>query len=205
MLEFLQGKASDRKLRLFAVACCRRAWELMPSADCRLAVDAAEQTADGHFDASALYRMSDKINTVLGSLALSSEGEEYAAIAAGRVSSRDHLHMTDEAAAVAIAVHRSSETWESERRTEGKCQAALLRDNFGNPFRPVTADPAWLTSSVRALAEGIYAERAFDRMPVLADALEDAGCGNAEVLDHCRSGGLHARGCWVVDLLLGKE
>src|SRR6185369_15625565 len=84
-------------------------------------------------------------------------------------------------------------------------QATLLKDIFGNPFRPVAVDPAWLTSTVVALAEGIYADRAFDRMPSLADALEDAGCDNADILNHCRQPGEHVRGCWVVDLVLGKS
>ncbi|AWM42102.1 hypothetical protein C1280_02235 [Gemmata obscuriglobus] len=80
-----------------------------------------------------------------------------------------------------------------------------MRDIFGNPFRPVAADPAWLTSNITALVTGIYADRAFDRMPILADALQDAGCDNADILTHCRSEAQHVRGCWVVDLLLGKE
>ena len=82
--------------------------------------------------------------------------------------------------------------------------ASIVRDVFRNPFRPVAVDPAWLTSDVVALAGGVYAERAFDRLPILADALQDAGCDHAGVLDHCRSEGPHVRGCWVVDLLLGK-
>jgi hypothetical protein len=81
----------------------------------------------------------------------------------------------------------------------------LIREVFGNPFRRVAADPAWLTSTVASLAEGIYAERAFDRLPILADALQDAGCENAEVLGHCSGPGPHVRGCWVIDLLLGKS
>jgi hypothetical protein len=80
----------------------------------------------------------------------------------------------------------------------------LLRDVFGNPFRPVSLDRARLTSDVVALARGIYDERAFDRMPILADALQDAGCTNEDVLAHCREPGEHVRGCWVVDLVLGK-
>jgi hypothetical protein len=87
---------------------------------------------------------------------------------------------------------------------EGKEQCRLLREIFGNPFRPVVADPRWLTSTVRGLASAIYAERAFDRLPILADALEDAGCDHADVLAHCRGDGPHVRGCWVVDLILGK-
>jgi hypothetical protein len=84
-------------------------------------------------------------------------------------------------------------------------QIALLRDIFGNPFRPAVPEPAWLTSDVRTLARGIYDEKAYDRMPILADALQDAGCNNEEVLAHCRdSKQVHVRGCWVVDALVGK-
>jgi hypothetical protein len=83
--------------------------------------------------------------------------------------------------------------------------AGLMREIFGNPIRTVTLDPLWLTFDVQALAEGIYAERAFDRMPILADALQDAGCTNEDVLSHCRdANAVHVRGCWVLDLLLGK-
>ncbi len=80
----------------------------------------------------------------------------------------------------------------------------LLNDILGDPFRPVALDPSWCTEAVVGLAAGIYADRAFDRLPVLADALDDAGCANADVLAHCRGPGPHARGCWVVDLVLGK-
>jgi hypothetical protein len=81
---------------------------------------------------------------------------------------------------------------------------ALLRCVAGDPFRPVACDPGWRTADVVSLARGIYDERAFDRLPILADALQDAGCDNADVLGHCRGPGPHVRGCWVVDLVLGK-
>ena len=88
----------------------------------------------------------------------------------------------------------------------GRClQGDYLRDIFGNPFRPVIADLAWLTPTARSIADAIYRDRAFDRLPILADALEEAGCNNADVLLHCREPGEHIRGCWVVDLVLGKE
>ena len=80
----------------------------------------------------------------------------------------------------------------------------LLLEVVGNPFRPVNYDPSWRTPTVLALAQGIYEEGAFDRMPILADALQDGGCDNIDILDHCRGPGPHVRGCWVVDLLLGK-
>ena len=88
---------------------------------------------------------------------------------------------------------------------ERAAQSVVVRDIFGNPFRPIAVAPEWLTSTVLALATGIYADRAFDRMPILADALEEAGCENANMLLHCRQPGEHVRGCWVVDLVLGKE
>jgi hypothetical protein len=81
----------------------------------------------------------------------------------------------------------------------------LLRDVFGNPFRPVALDAYWLEPKVVALAQEIYDHRAFDRLPALAFALEEAGCTNAEILAHCRGPGPHVRGCWVLDLVLGKE
>jgi hypothetical protein len=85
-------------------------------------------------------------------------------------------------------------------------QSALARDVFGPlPFRLVTLDSSWRTSTVLGLASAIYAERAFDRLPILADALEDAGCDQPDILSHCRSDGPHVRGCWAVDLVLGKS
>ncbi len=80
----------------------------------------------------------------------------------------------------------------------------LLQDIFGNPFHKPSLDPAWLAwdnGLVRKLAQAIYDERAFERLPILADALEDAGCADADLLNHCRQPGMHVRGCWVIDLL----
>ncbi len=84
-------------------------------------------------------------------------------------------------------------------------QAALVREIIGNPFRPVAIDPSWLSSTAFALAQGIYDDKAFDRLPILADALQDAGCENADLLNHLRSEGPHVKGCWVLDLILGKS
>ena len=99
-------------------------------------------------------------------------------------------------------LHFLLEGWQEQENRQRN--AELLRDIFGNPVRPVALDPAWLSSDVVALARGIYDERAFDRMPILADALQDAGCTNDDILSHCRGDGPHVRGCWVVDLVLGK-
>ncbi len=83
-------------------------------------------------------------------------------------------------------------------------QVGLLRDIFGNPFFPMTLDLEWLTSTVTALGRQMYESRDFTAMPILADALQDAGCENDDILTHCRGPGSHVRGCWVVDLVLGK-
>jgi hypothetical protein len=91
-------------------------------------------------------------------------------------------------------------SWKRDADTVDPLQACVL----GPPNRP-PADPAWLTADVVALARGIRSEAAFERLPILADALTEAGCEDADILTHCRSGGPHVRGCWVVGLMLGKE
>ena len=91
--------------------------------------------------------------------------------------------------------------------SEGAVQATLLRDIFGNPFCPIILDPAilaWDDGTIPKPAQASYEERAFDRLPILADALEEAGCDNADILAHFQGPGPHVKGCWVIDLLLGK-
>jgi hypothetical protein len=84
-------------------------------------------------------------------------------------------------------------------------EPGAIRDIVGNPFRPVAFDPAWRTEHTAGIASKMYEERDFAGMPILAHALEEAGCDNADILPHCREGGVHVRGCRVVDLVLGKE
>jgi hypothetical protein len=96
---------------------------------------------------------------------------------------------------------RKARNGEAERRW----QVWLLHEMFENRFPPIFIETCWQTTTVIALAQSIYAERAFDRMPILGDALEEAGCTTAAILDHCRRPGEHVRGCWLVDLILGKE
>lgn len=186
MLAFLRdrGAASDRKLRLFAVACSRRAWPLIDDLG-RAAVELAESFADGRANSEQLRA---------ARLACKGSGGHsswYAAVTDPAVAARNAA-----LSAVGGASHPDHERL---------AQADLLRDIFGNPFRPVTVQPSWLTPAVLTLAGRIYDERAWDRLPDWADALVDAGCDAAEVLNHCRGPGEHVRGCWVVDLLLGRE
>jgi hypothetical protein len=116
-------------------------------------------------------------------------------------------------AALAIrrdALHRATHDvrWRVADRDEAKerlRQASALRDIFGNPFRPITFSPQWRTDTAVSLARQMYEARDFSAMPILADALQDAGCDSEDVLNHCRGDGPHVRGCWVVDLVLGRE
>jgi hypothetical protein len=139
--------------------------------------------------------------------------------AARAVGSPDFLRALDQAAKAATGGGKRS-AWPSEFRpgealgadilgrfaAEARAQCDLLRDVFGNPLRASPAlDPAWLTTAVVPLATAAYDERTFDRMPILGDALEEVGCDDPEILEHCRGQGEHVRGCWVVDALLGKS
>jgi hypothetical protein len=194
MLKFLRRKASERKLRLFACACCRRIWRFLPDKRSRKAVEVAERYADGKADEDRLgSACEDAVEA-----AETGRGADAAAHASD-ISPVDAKYVAFEAA---WAARRTDDSPPTE---EFVAQAELLRDIIGNPFRPVTVDPSWLTHTVTALAKGIYDKRAFDRLPILADAPEEAGCANADILAHCRKPGEHLRGCWVVDLLLGKE
>jgi hypothetical protein len=200
MLEFLRGTASDRKLRLFACACCRRLWHLLTDERSRNAVEVAEQFADGRKttdEISARFHDAEPVKYDF-------HHNYFAADAASRCLHRSHglVPKSIQWAVTSAAPEDGKATAATAETTE---QTGLVRCIFGNPFRPVTINPSWLTSTVIQLAEAIYHERAFERLPILADALEDAGCSSAEILAHCRQGGEHCRGCWVVDLVLGKE
>ena len=108
-------------------------------------------------------------------------------------------------AAVRLTVYDFGSAEEVSRwRARLHVVAAYLRDIFGNPFRPVAFDTAWRTENTVGLAARLYEERDFAAMPILADALEESGCDNPDILSHCREPGVHVRGCWVVDLVLGK-
>ena len=217
MLAYLRGRASDRKLRLFAVACCQRVWQLLTDGRSRQAVEVAERYADGLAGEEELRLAVVGASTVAERGVAASDlvvDESVASAAFAALNST----LPAEKAADYVTANAASAVYHAAtapgrlpavaRSAERAAQAALLRDIFGNPFRPAPADPAWLAWNdgvVPRLAQAVYDERAFDRLPVLADALEDAGCTDEQILRHCRAPGEHVRGCWVVDLVLGKE
>jgi hypothetical protein len=194
MLEFLQVKASDRKLRLCAIAYCRRIWSLLDDARSRRAVELAERFADGgatDYERMVAQDHAEKVTKALtGSAANAPRAAAFAALPWADSAARGVLTMTPPLLGEPVS---------------GALRCEFVRDIFGNLFRPVTIDPAWLSATVTQLAQAIYQELAFDRLPILADSLEEAGCTEVAILEHLRGPGPHVRGCWVVDLLLGKE
>jgi hypothetical protein len=197
LLECVAGRVSDRKSRLFAAACCRRVWGLLPGPESRRAVEVATLFADGQAGLADL-------EATWG--AAWAEGRSPAAYAA-RPEPAGHAWRAAQDAARAARSARSRAGSPNGSASRER-QAPLLRDVFGNPFRPARLDPAWLRWGdcvVAKMARAIYDGGRFGDLPVLADALEEAGCTEGSVLGHCRRPGEHVKGCWVVDLLLGKE
>jgi hypothetical protein len=212
LLDFLARMPSGRKLRLFACGCCRqRIWHLLTDGRSRDAVETAEQYADGLVTRDVLRTAWLAACEAVATVPLASgplEGRRvprFVATAAAFATYRSHRCAREVAARVFHVAYYGEALYDEARRVaEWASHVALVRCVFGNPFRPLAADRRWLTTTVVALAQAIYDDRAFDRLPVLADALEDAGCTDADLLDHCRGPGPHVRGCWAVDLLLLK-
>src|SRR5262245_20493576 len=222
MLDYLQGKASDRKWMLFSCACVRRIWRLITDERCRSYVEVAERLADGMASGEELNRAAevveeaDDLDDEAGNHTFRAvESAGYTGALAARTAAAKASDSASFAAATASG-ERSPEAWNAAGAAEHRVQMVLLRDVFGNPFRrPPAIDPAvlaWNGGTVRRLAESVYEERqtpegALDnaRLALLADALLDAGCDSEEILAHLRDPGPHVRGCWAVDLVLAKQ
>jgi hypothetical protein len=200
MLDFVRGRLSNRQLRLIGCAFCRDSWwQLLSDQRSRRAVEVAEGFADGLCDDRALR-----------------EAHAEASRASHELHARHSvkLHLGAIVAKMSAAKQFPWRPLCNTGITIGGVDVTLsrkvlaIRDVVGNPFQRAAVDPKWLAwkdGTIRKIATGIYAERAFDHLPILADALEDAGCDNADILAHCRGPGPHVHGCWVVDQILGKE
>lgn len=209
-------RVSRRKFFLAGAACVRRIWHLLTSPESRAAVEAAERYADGHCSKEELRAITDSAATIYQQWP-TSDPRFMAGLSAvhlshccrGNHGNAEHtMYASDDvpkAVALTTDASEGSEAWYSARQGEQRILADLYRCVIGNPFRPLTFAPQWRTDNVLGLAQAIYEDRAFDRLPILADALEDAGCDSADLLNHCRGQGPHARGCFVVDLILGRE
>jgi hypothetical protein len=200
-------RVSDRKLRLFAVACCRRLWPLLRDERSRRAVEVAESYADGaacESQRQAADQAAAEAFTEASAPLFMLSANATLVIACWEVAGEAARNTLLNCSTAGYDYSFRFWTYRRQREEARRDHLGLLRDIFGDPFRRVTPDPSWLTSTALTLAEGIYAEPAFEGLPILADAIQDAGCDNADVLDHCRGSGPHVRRCWVVDLVLGK-
>jgi hypothetical protein len=215
MLEFLGSKASDRKIRMLACGCCRRASSLAYVTDLLAFIEIAEEYADGLRDLTNMEAANVRAAAIRDSAEAARKVTlQNIAHAVTWATDREHSERGIGCAGYAVAQKEAlAGRSKKDRNTryvraylrEHEVQGTLVRDVFGNPFRLVSVDLPWLTTTVVSLAKAIYHERAFDRLPILADALEEAGCTNADLLAHCRGPGPHVRGCWVVDSILGRE
>jgi hypothetical protein len=196
MLDHLGDRLSDRKTRLFACAWASLLWGNVAD-EGREAVVTAERFADGlssGAELSSAYRSAHAVCSTVPRYSLWRPAIQLARDAADPTLNRKTL------------ARPNPSKWNTRSLLR---LADVLRDLFGPlPFRPVHVDPAWLScngGAVAALAKEISEGPAFDYAPILADALEDAGCGDADLLSHLRSPILHVRGCWALDLILGRQ
>jgi hypothetical protein len=218
MLEFLRGKSSEGKLRLFKVACCRSGWHLITDDRLRKTVEAVEAFTAGELSTEAFdaanrdgWAAWAEIADRLGSGAAMARAAQAASCTACDSAPGHNVDAYTYAVATSEALGDATGLPNSGYHQPNGKHAAILRDIVGNPFRPVAINAAWLTPAVTALTQTAHEERALPsgeldpaRLAVLADALEDAGCTDADLLDHLRSPGPHVRGCWPLDLILGK-
>jgi hypothetical protein len=235
MLDFLRGKASDRSLRLFACASCRRVWHLLTEGRGRKAIEVAECYADIDREKIPLDLSEEDFELSVMSMSCENESENLMASAttaaeeaqaSAAFAALKCLTFTGEAAAEYCSAHvvsavfhaataATSPSAAAARVAERGKQAILLRDIVGNPSRPITIDPGWLRwsdATIVRLAQAAYVERILPagtldntRLFILADALEEAGCSDEQILTHLRGDNEHYRGCFVVDALLGKN
>jgi hypothetical protein len=196
-------KKGRRQLRLVGCGCCRLIWPHIRNTQAKTAVEVAERLADG--DASAT-----EVDSAKRALEPATRGGYLPSDPGAQSRTAALLALNALAAQSLIAAEgplmlSMPLAGYQGAGVDAHAQIAhLFHDIFGNPFRPVAFDTAWRTDTAVSLARGMYESRDFGAMPILADALQDAGCEDEQVLNHCREPGPHVRGCWVCDLVLGK-
>ena len=187
----LSGGAMLRKVQLFACAACRLGWDDLDDPRWRQAVEVAERHADG----------------------LAKKAELQKARQGAEAANRECVWADKPARSLAVDATKVAGEWAWNvlHRAVWAASLPLFRCVFGNPFRPATLAPEWLTATVESLGRAAYEERLLpsgeidpQRLAVLSDALEEAGCTDVAILEHLRSAGPHVRGCWAVDAIAGK-
>lgn len=202
MLRFLWGKTSQRKIRLLAVGCCRQIWKNLTLKAVRQAVDTAEKYADDGASGQELTEVHRRaVVAVTGTMyrnVVKMAGDPNWQIKISQMSFAVNAAHPEPFPIKLLNLLGRDEALKAR-------SPVLVRCVCGNPFRKIKLKRPWLTPTVSSLAQAIYDDRAFDRLAILADALEEVGCDNADILAHCRKPGEHVAGCWVVDALLSKE
>ena len=212
-LQQTRPKPSTRKVRLYICACSRWVPDFETKPRLAEAVRTTEALADGHISMDEMNVFRGRLYAEIprpGSTGRSLVGSVVVGNARVWDAAKEVAGHVVNLRLVSLLggsyLPELTEEWRKQWAIEYPRLCEFVREVFGNPFRHVELDPAWLTSTVTALAAGMYESRDFSAMPILADALQDAGCENADVLGHCRDpNATHVRGCWVVDLVLGKE
>jgi hypothetical protein len=228
LLEFHRSTISWRKCRLFASACCRLIWHWITDERSRQAVELCELYGEGRIDQKQLETgfepaciPCDQMHLEYEHVLARYQEQVYADQVQPLLRERDRLSAAADAACsclhvasfeaamwASIRTVQARSSWEFPSYGNDREVAALLKEITGNPFRKPHLDGDWLEWShgvVPELARSIYEDCRFHDMPILGDALEEAGCVHEEILSHCRHGNLHVRGCWVLDLQLDKD
>jgi hypothetical protein len=210
MQECLKGRGSYRKLTLFAFACCHRINPAFTDFRSVRALQVAERFLEGSASEEewwAAYRESKVVGAefqeILNRVGVLSPGEPSGA--ANLIDTAVVLSHSD-CDYVQVVCYIAKHAQGLADETQERCwQAQILCDILGEQEPPPELKSSWYTDTAVSLAREMYDSRDFTKMRYLGDALEDAGCANETVLNHCRSGGAHVRGCWIVDLLTGRS
>lgn len=213
MLEFLRDKASARKRQLFVCAACRNHWPQLEAECLRHAVEISERYADGIVSGRELAEAGNMAWAIVRSLPRTAPAYRVSWAAAWSTAPTNRYFAENSSAYLlsdtgGVIQRLIGVLGIATAKRERLSQVRLLFDIFGNPFHSIALDPTFLTwhdGTISKLALAIYEDRAFHHMPILADALEEAGCTDTTLLGHCRRLSEHVRGCWVVDLLLEKS
>lgn len=217
LLDYLEGKAPQRKFRLFACACVRRFWGLLRYRVPRDAVAMAERWAEGTATVAEVEEMRQRAEAsamdapMFEQLAYQAAADTLAeaALEAAR-NAQEHARQqaVREAAYEVIPGQDEARINAEASAAECRAQCDVVREVFGNPFRPTVIEPhwlAWANGAPGVMAQLIHDEGRFEDLPYLADALTDAGCTDEALLDHLREPAGHVRGCWALDLILAKD
>jgi hypothetical protein len=199
LLYGLPDRICPRKFRLIALACCQRMSHRLTHELSQEAVVMAEQNAEGMVSDDELRNLSQRFRFEYNQR-LAASGRNWNSMNTSDLDAAYEMTFKIFPASVVSRVVEAAKNQTEERAV----LCGLIRCVVGNPYAPAPVYPPRVSSTVNALAQAIYNDRAFQRMGVLADALEDAGCTDTDILNHCQGPGPHFRGCWVLDLLLAK-